>query len=268
VSIDIWIVAGIGFTQVALTWYGVHVSVVDKRLRNAVIIGLIGAAGVALTVWGAVRSGTAQAALQTQLDTIQHNTEKPQPPPVVNVNPQVNIPPSPVAKESARLAMTTFESSHHLAINGVPTGNTTLFDPGSRIEINAYFANSGTADADHAIGFGVAYITQDATDATEKKIIADYKGRLQKAVFDSAGVIPADGKTEFWFTSRSDQAITVDDMNKLNLGQQFLYYVASLTWTYPAGSHYMHICRRFQPPGTLTGGPVIWQFCQEYADHR
>lgn len=81
---DVLIVAGIAFTQLVITWYGVHVSVVEHRIKNAIIIGVIGGTGLVLTVYGAIRSGKAQSALQAQLNQIQRNTERP---PIVNVNP-------------------------------------------------------------------------------------------------------------------------------------------------------------------------------------
>jgi hypothetical protein len=83
---DILIVSGIGLTQLVITVYGVYVSVVDNRIRNAVIIGIVGAVGMGLTVWGGIRSSKAQQALQAQLDQIQQNTEKPQPAPIVTVD--------------------------------------------------------------------------------------------------------------------------------------------------------------------------------------
>jgi hypothetical protein len=41
-SLDIVIVGLVGASQLALAWYGVHVSVLEKRPRNAIIIGIIG----------------------------------------------------------------------------------------------------------------------------------------------------------------------------------------------------------------------------------
>jgi hypothetical protein len=73
---DILIVIGAGLSQLVVTWYGVHVSVKENRVRNAVVIALIGIAGIALTVWATIRSMSAQEHLQTQLDQIQHNTER------------------------------------------------------------------------------------------------------------------------------------------------------------------------------------------------
>src|SRR5580692_118946 len=86
-SWDIAIIAGVAIAQLILTWYGVHVSVEKKRVRNAIVIGVVGGLGIALTIWGGIRNDKAQQSLQNQLDTIQRNTEKPQPTPVVNVLP-------------------------------------------------------------------------------------------------------------------------------------------------------------------------------------
>jgi hypothetical protein len=84
-SRDVLIVSGIAFTQLVITWYGVHVSTGKHRIRNAFVIGIIGAVGIGLTVWGAVRSAQAQSALEAQLNQIQKNTETP---PKVEVNVQ------------------------------------------------------------------------------------------------------------------------------------------------------------------------------------
>lgn len=93
---DIAIVAGVAFTQLVITWYGVHVSVKENRTRNAFIIGILGAIGMALMVYGAVRSSVNQNALQAQLDKIQRNTEQP-------AKVEVTMPPLP--KQRALIAL-------------------------------------------------------------------------------------------------------------------------------------------------------------------
>ena len=67
---DIWIAVGISLTQLVVTWYGVHVSVQEHRIRNAFIIGSVGLIGMILTVVGVVRTGSAVNAMQGQLDKI------------------------------------------------------------------------------------------------------------------------------------------------------------------------------------------------------
>lgn len=97
---DILIAAGIGFTQFVITWYGIHVSVERHRVRNAIIIGVIGAAGIGLTVWGAIRGSLTQQNLQAQLTELRRGQQTTNAgiqdiksnPPIVNVNPPPPMP--------------------------------------------------------------------------------------------------------------------------------------------------------------------------------
>jgi hypothetical protein len=114
---DIVIVAGISDTQLVITWYGVHVSVEKKRMRNAIVIGLIGGIGVGLAVWLAVRSATVQLALQAQLDKIQRNTETPQPAPTVIVNNAI----SPIAKRAHMATMVRLLQPGSIVVPGFQT---------------------------------------------------------------------------------------------------------------------------------------------------
>jgi hypothetical protein len=131
---DIVIAAGVGLTQLVITWYAVDISVREKRLKNAIIIGVIGIVGIGLTVSGAIRNGIAQNALQSQLNKIQNNTEKPEPTPVVNVAPpHVNIP-------------SQSQHTHVLVLvpNTSATGNPVFpLKEGERVEINVGFRDLG-----------------------------------------------------------------------------------------------------------------------------
>src|SRR5260370_12626414 len=89
---DVLFAVGIGLSQLLLTWYGVHVSVRENRLRNAVIIGLVGLVGVGLTVGGTIRNSINQEKLQAQLNQIQNNTKQPT---IVNVQPPAITLPTP-----------------------------------------------------------------------------------------------------------------------------------------------------------------------------
>jgi|SRR6267378_636719 len=89
---DILFAVGIGLSQLVLTWYGVHVSVQENRIRNAVIIGLVGLIGIGLTVGGTIRNSVVQDKLQAQQNKIQQNTEKQ---PTINIQPQVTMPTAP-----------------------------------------------------------------------------------------------------------------------------------------------------------------------------
>jgi len=72
---DILIAASAAITQVVVTWYGVHVSVKKNRLRNAVVIGIVGGIGVLLTAVATVRGSIVQDALQQKLGLISKQTQ-------------------------------------------------------------------------------------------------------------------------------------------------------------------------------------------------
>src|SRR5690348_7068247 len=60
---DIFIALAVGITQLATTAYGVWVSVIEHRVRNAIIVGLVGAVGIGFTVAGTVRNSALQEEL-------------------------------------------------------------------------------------------------------------------------------------------------------------------------------------------------------------
>jgi len=88
-ELDIWIVTGAAITQLVITIYGIYESVIENRKRRAFIIGLIGAVGIVLTVWGAFRNDSVQTAVKRRRDGLQKSVDKPQPAPVANVPPTV-----------------------------------------------------------------------------------------------------------------------------------------------------------------------------------
>jgi len=64
---DIAIVFGIGLSQLFLTIYAVWVSVTEDKLKIAFIMAVVGALGLALTVYGAIRSVGAQQKLEADI---------------------------------------------------------------------------------------------------------------------------------------------------------------------------------------------------------
>jgi hypothetical protein len=265
---DILIVAGIGFTQLVITWYGVHVSVAEGRLRNAFIIGVVGAAGIGLTVWGAIRAGLTQEHLQAQLDQIQRNTQQP---PSVTVNPpvvNVNTPPTPVPATAALLSFDNFESSYSrtVNVNGTPVATrNSMFEIGKPVSENYYFTNTGSAFADRVTAIAHVYIT---TNETEKELTAKFRKYAKLHSPPPVGTIANGGKEQFWFTGLSDDAVTQDDYDKLSSGAERLYWFLSISYSDPSGSHYQHYCELLQPFPKDVPQPVIWHYCDDFTDHR
>jgi hypothetical protein len=263
---DVLIASGIGLTQLVLAWYGVDVSVREKRLRNAIVIGLIGIVGIGLTVWGAVRTGLSQQEFNAELGRIINGQEtvnsgieqlKHAPAPVVNVN--VPLPPKP----SADLTLDKMESSYAETVNGNLTGRHLGLVPNRPISFNIYFSNIGSATADDVKGAGRVYLTRDVTKKTEMELVKKYEHFLADNPIQP-GVLQAGDKQDAWFTVLSESPISNDDIDQLNKGTKFLYFLFSEHWKDPSGSHYVHYCRKVAPPAF---SPEVWQWCSVFEDH-
>jgi hypothetical protein len=72
---DVLVGVGIAASQLIITLYAVDISVKEHRRRNAVIIGLLGLAGISLTVFATIRNGVAQKDLEAQIQVITQNTQ-------------------------------------------------------------------------------------------------------------------------------------------------------------------------------------------------
>ena len=178
---DILIAAGIGAVQLVITWYAVHISVKENRVRNAFIIGVVGFIGIALTIYGAIRSGTTQIKLESDIAElkngqkttnagIQHIEQTPPPSPVINVNP----PPAPAPTLRADIALDKIESAWDgpTMVDGRLTLAGALFAVDRRAFFNIYFINNGSARADDMNTVGLVYIT---STATEKELTAKFR---------------------------------------------------------------------------------------------
>ena len=251
---DILIVGGIGFTQIVITVYGVYVSVVENRMRTAIIIGIVGAIGMALTVWGAIRSGKAQQSLQAQLNTIQQNTERPQPAPVVNVTPQVNIPSA--EPPSANVSMFSIWSIYQ---PGEP-----VFKANTPAKINLSFKNTGGATADRFRSGGRSYLIDKWDDKSERESIADFKKSKQPAIRKMSGVPMVSGSPREWMTT-DGPVLTSDDIIALENGTKSIMLLAEADYSDPHGSHYVHYCSVVQAPAKTFN---VVAHCKGFHDYK
>jgi hypothetical protein len=260
---DILIVVGIGFSQIVTAWYGIHVSVKENRVRNAIIIGIVGAVGIGLTVWGAIRSGTAQTELKSQLTTIQHNTETP-PQVTVNVPPSspVVIPPS-APPDRADVVLHEVSGGIKQSVNGIPTGVTAVYRLGETAAINIYFVNSGTADADMD-GAAKIYLVPERSEKIEKVLTADFTKFVMHRT-PTPSPLQHGGQSGYWFSGQSEKIITQEDIDKLKNGTTILYLYFEVEYKDPTGHHYQHDCRWEQP--SASEAEIIWHYCSDYADH-
>jgi hypothetical protein len=234
---DILITAAIGSTQLVLTWYGVHMSVTEHRIRHAVFIGILGGVGIGLTIYGAIRSGNAQAALQAQLDVIQKNTEKPIPPPVVNVNP-------PQAKQRTSMEV-QFEgpaensSNHHLVVNVkcVDTGPSTATDTDCQGQAFLY---QGTYSS----------ITSKSEEQYFQQFLRAHKER-------SSGVVI--GLNQWQWLTTDLGPLDEQLVNDLRVGKKIIFVMGRYKFADEAGTYRFDFCEWLQPPANPAN--PAWHLC-------
>ncbi len=241
---DIVIVGGIAFTQLVITIYAVVVSVADKKMRSAFIIGLVGAVGIALTVYGAIRSGHTQEALQAQIDKIEKHTE--QPPPIPQVT--VNVPPS-VQTPPQLLSYPRMEGNSE-SVNGQRVQPNTLqfadfTNAAGRHEVAIYFVNPGPGPAkDVLYGAVPLLVSGNNTRATEEFGFLKFKEwwlAHQK-----------EKHPEFWSPgerSASDGMLVLSDsdITAIRNDTSQLYAFAAIQWSDDAGRHQYEFCANFRP---------------------
>jgi hypothetical protein len=206
---DVFIAIGIGFSQLALTWYGVHVSVEKHRIRNALIIGVVGLAGISLTVFGAIRNSAVQQALQTQLTQIQKNTEQP---------PVINFPPPP--PRHSRLA---FE---HTDVTGHPLLPLHKGEPPS-INIKYWNVGNFTVSGNRQAGMVVTVPLEDVPHVFRK-----YRGGL--SLSPAAGVL---NPTGYLYGTYSGLPLTDEDIRKINNREKAICGVGLVDWEDETGSY-------------------------------
>jgi hypothetical protein len=271
---DILIAAGVAFTQLVITIYGVTLSVQEKRLKIAFIIGLVGVLGIGLTVWGAIRNGISQQKLEADLTELKKGQQTTNSgieeiktnPPVVNVSPPVvNVLP-PTQAVHANVVLVAFQSSHNVpkTVNGVTISVHPLLVVGKPVMENFQFTNTGTATADKLGGYSRIYISGDSEENLTKKFKREFDTKKT-----SGGTLQAGGIEGFWFTAQSESAVTENDINQILDEKQHLYAFFAITYRDPNGTHYLHHCRLLQTPRReQLGEDPIWHFCKDFSEHR
>ncbi len=251
---DILIAAGIGFTQLVLTWYGVHVSVTENRIRNAFIIGIVGAAGIGLTIYGAIRSGTAQQALQTQLDRIQRNTERPQPAPVVNVNP-------PIVNFPAQEAFVTLIER-----------NLFKFQIGQHIEVNFTSANlSQQVAARDEYGYSLVYVVDTSRIGFDKDAMVSpsIEDKQYSAFLTETSKIPINatrtyGPNQNDFSSAYGPILDAETLKAITNETKAIFHATSYLWRDGGGEHVNEVCEWMQPNSFEPNRAQIWHYCNHH----
>ena len=226
---DILIVVLVAVTQLVITWYGVHISVPEHRARNGLVIGIIGVIGVCIAGWGAYRSIQGQEKLQAQLDKIQHNTETPPLPPVVNVT----VPPTSPPPAHTHVA--------YLAIpDAAQKSNSPMYmavKEGEKPTAPVAFTNVG------------AYAVEEPADAcaivlTPPKNIdaALLKARREMKISPASGAIPANWNLGGYHTA-TGPTITADDVKKFVAGDLDVCVFGAVRWKDATGRYETHFAQ-------------------------
>ena len=250
---DVIIAAGNGVTQLVITWYGVHISVKDGRVRNAFIIGIVGFFGIGLTIYGAIRSGMAQRTLQGQLDTIQKNTERPIPAPIVNVNPpSINFPVQEAFMTTIERHLAKFQIGDLIQVN-YTNANMNQQVPASNVQI---FGTLHVVEAKQ-IGMDKEWmVPASVQDKQYKQFLTDTaKARTNPRTFGP-------GQTSFATT----YGPTLDDSldRELRSGPKAILHTMKYEWNERGGRRINEVCEWLQPDSFQPNHQEIWHYCEKH----
>lgn len=257
---DILIVIGIGLTQVVLTYYGVHVSVKENRTRNALFIGIVGTVGIALTVWGAIRSGDAQTKLQSELDAIKTNTEKPQPAPIVNVNPAaINFPPQEAFVVDTGRGLAQFKVPELIVVS-FTTANVSPSVPA----ISEYQFDRVYLVETEKLGPGGELLV---SKAVEEKYYKEFLKSLSNIQVTGSRTV---GPQQSFIASGFGPRLDKDLETEIQLGNKAIFHAMEFVWKDQAGEHINEACEWLQPQSFTVGAQFVpgtsetWHFCQRH----
>jgi len=248
---DITIVAAIALCQLFVTVYAVWVSVTDHKLKIAFIIGVVGAIGVVLTVYAAIRAGSTQKSLQAQLDRIQHNTEQPQPPPVVNFNPQITVPPTPSPKQHTHVE---YEPQVVTAGHGFPD-LTMHLQPQLAPTVVFAFRNSGDFTVQRPSDAGLVLLVPNER---ANSVFKDHQKQLR--FYGPGGSLTAHSVTGGYHTGQG-VPLTADDVVKIKAGILALCGIGAIRWSDSTGKYETRFAQCLQSEPDHTG--LNWHIMQE-----
>src|SRR5260370_39617095 len=213
------------------------------------------------------RNEIAQHSLQSQLDTIQKNTEKPQPTPIVNIAPPIVNVPQSVPRGAAIAIENRIDSAYREILDGKETGKHIAFIPGKKVIFNVYAINNGPEIADDASGDSRIYLekgTMEHEADAEKRATAKFKTRL-KTVKRGTSPMQTGTTGESFASAESDTEITNDDIELLAKGGELMFMYVFWRWRDSVGTHYLQWCRWIQTPAFQ---PEVWHYCSDFSGHR
>jgi hypothetical protein len=231
--LDILIAFGIALSQLAITWYGVHISVRENRIRNAIIIGIVGLAGITLTVLGTIRNGVTQRDLVSRLAKIQEYSK-----------PESDI----------ELDMIT------------PGYTVGPFVEGKRAFMFVYWVNRGTLNVVNLHAASKLYMGPDNSDGTQEAIINDWMTISGPDLLNKTPAATLSrGGTARALVSAYGPTLSREDLDNLHTGKTLMYLVSQLTFFDKNGYHDIQRCGFLQPPAWE---PDFWHYCRMFNQRK
>lgn len=223
---DVLIAVVTGFTQLVLTWYGIHVSVRENRMRNAFIIGFVGAIGIAFTVWGAIRSGNYQRKLEFDIASLERGQQTAN----EGIQKIENAPPPTVTVDTRpKHAHIDFDSPPNL-VNGYPMFP---FHVGQEPALNMGFRNG--SDEVPALKTTKHALVVVVPVADMQKSFDRYLVNIKQTSFSHLDTI--NPRADGGYHSHWADPLTADDVLQLNKGQKAVCGLALITWQDETGKY-------------------------------
>lgn len=255
---DILIAIGIGLSQLAITWYAVDISVKENRIRNAAIIGFVGLIGIGLTVFGTIRNGLSQKALEGKLEKIQRNTEAP---PQVTVNvppsapPQVIVNPPPNASHHVAAGFVQFARMPEFLNNG-------QIAEGVPITTNIFLMNKGSEPIDNFVrNFAIALVSIKGKDAdqVDREVHSALSKSAKKEAIKAKGISLNVGDVA-WNTL-STPPLTKEQVDDMMHGTLRFYVYGWSRWKDEL--HDFDECVWLQAPSVpqIDSNKAVWHIC-------
>jgi hypothetical protein len=263
---DIAIVFGIGLSQLFVTIYAVWVSVTENKLKTAAIIAAVGALGIVLTVYGAIRSGGTQQRLeadiaelkkgqQTANAGIQHIENIPPPAPVVNVSPaSVNFPAQEAFVTITERGLEAFKGSQHIMVNF------TVANLSSAVPALSEYGYDDVYLVE-AQPIGINNKEMLVSPAVEDKYYKSFVKAKAKLPIDSSKTI---GPQQSSFASGLGPILDEETEKEIRDGNKAIFLAAEFFWEDEKGKHVNESCQWLQPSSFHPATPQVWHYCNHH----
>ncbi len=224
---DILIAAGVAITQLIITWYGVSVSFQEKRLRIAIIIGLVGGLGIGLTIWGVIRSGTTQTKLEADITELKNGQQMAN----AGIKQIENTPPTVTVPVTVNEPSQIKHTSLHFMKPELSKFPFLPFHAGQQLVLNMGFINSGdfailNVKSDHVI------VLTDIKDINH--VFAKHRKELNPK--NISGQMNAHIGVVSWHTYFGP-TLTDDDIPKLNSQEKAVCGLGIAYWKDESGNY-------------------------------